>query len=170
MRRLLVLVALVAVPALALVALARSGPGAVAQDATPEAADPVVGSWVVTAQFPDGFSAVNFSTIMPGGVMLNTADDASTGHGAWERTGEGTYAITFVHPDFDDDGALEGRSTVRGTLTLGPDGDTFTSPFAVEVTDLAGTVLFSDTGTAEGERIGVEPPPTGTPAAGTPAA
>ena len=171
MRRASALLSLVAVALVGLLAVGRPGPGAVAQDGTPAAGDQgIVGSWVLTAQV-DGdepFAVVNFTSIMPGGVLVVTAPDAPLGHGAWEHTGDGAYALTIVFPDFDDEGDLEGQTTVRTTVTLGRDGDTFAGPFVNEFTDLAGTVLFSSGGTAEGQRIVVEP--LGTPAAGAPEA
>ncbi len=137
-----------------------------AQDATPApVADGIVGSWIITAQIPDGFSFVNISSIMPGGVVINTSDDGPAGHGAWMRTADGIYALTIVVPDFDDDGSLEGMVTVRATATLGPDGTTFAGPFATEVTDLTGTVVFAYAGTVEATRIMVEPLPDATPTA-----
>jgi len=158
--------------AFALAALALVGAAAVgfshrdtaAQDATPAvAAEGIVGSWMVTAQLADGFSFVNVTTVMPGGVLINTSDDGPAGHGAWARTGDGAYAFTFVAPDFDDDGSLEGLVTVRAEATLGADGDTFAGPFATEVTDPTGTVLFAYAGTVEATRIAVEPLPAATP-------
>jgi hypothetical protein len=80
----------------------------------------------------------------------------------------------MIFPDFDDDdGALEGQATVRATVTLDPDGNTFTGPFLTENIDDAGDVLFSYGGTVQGQRIGVEPlgtPETGAPERATPAA
>ncbi len=173
MRRIPFVLSLVAVALIGLAALGRPGPGAGAQDGTPAAdGDRLVGSWILTVQATDGrdqWSFVNVATFGPGGVLVNTSPDSPLGHGAWERAGDGAYAITFVIPDFDDEGDLEGLATVRATITLGSDGDTFSGPFATEVADLAGNVLFSFGGTAEGRRIAVEPLPPGTPTAATPA-
>jgi|GEM_PF-5990794 len=128
-----------------------------AQEATPPVVDDgIVGSWIVTAQ-GDGFSFVNVTSVLPGGVVINTADDGPAGHGAWTRTADGTYALTFVSPDFDDDGSLEGFVTVRAEATLGSDGSTFSGPFATEITDATGAVLFTYLGTVQAARIEVEP-------------
>ena len=167
MRRAPVLLSLVAVALVGLLAVGRSGLGAVAQGGTPSAGDQgLVGSWVITAQLEgdEPLAFVNFATIMPGGVLIATAPDSPLGHGAWERAGDGDYALTIVFPDFDDEGDLEGRITVRATVTLGRDGDTFAGPFVTEVADLAGEVLFSYGGAAEAVLIAVEP--LGTPVAG----
>ena len=165
MRRASALLSLVAIALVGLVAVGRPGLGAVAQDGTPSAGDQgLVGSWVITAEVEgdEPFSFVNFATAMPGGVLVATAPDSPLGHGAWERTPDGGDALTVVFPDFDDDGALEGRVVVRTAGTLGPDGDTLAATYVTDVVDLAGAVLFSYGGTAEGRRIAVEPP--GTPA------
>ena len=176
MHRLGVLLTLVA-----LVVVASTGtwhPSSLAQDATPAAEqEGIVGSWIITATVTDqgdSFSFVNFSTFMPGGGLVTTAPDSPLGHGAWEPSGDGTYAVTIVFPDFDDDeGALEGQATVRSTITLGPEGTTFTGPFLTEITDDTGELLFSYGGTVQGQRIGVEPlgtPQTGTSQSATPSA
>jgi hypothetical protein len=137
----------------------------------------IPGSWIITATVTDQgeeFSFVNFSTFMPGGGLVTTAPDSPLGHGAWEPRGDGVYALTMIWPDFDDDdGALEGQTTVRATITLEPDGTTFTGPFLNEFTDDTGDVLFSAEGTAQGQRIVVEAleaPPAGSPQSATPPA
>ncbi len=171
MRRFPVAVSVLAVALVALVAVGRTGVATVAQDATPAAGgDGIVGSWVVTVRVDNGPSFPNYATFMPGGVLINTADDRAIGHGAWRATGDGTYATTFVHPVFGGNGALEGESTVRSTLTLDPDGDGFSGPFLTEGTDLAGNVVSSFTGTVDAARIAVEPLAAGTPAPSTPSA
>jgi len=135
----------------------------VAQDATPTAGtDAIVGSWTINAQ-GDGFSFVNLTSFLPGGVVINTSDEGPAGHGAWMRTADGIYALTIVAPDFDDDGSLEGLVTVRSAVTLGPDDATFTGSFTTEVTDFSGAVLFTYTGTVDATRIVVEPLPVGSP-------
>jgi hypothetical protein len=150
-----------------------------AQEATPPAEPPsIVGSWIITATVTSeeaaSYSFVNFATYMPGGVLVTTAPDSPLGHGAWAPSGDGSYEITIVFPDFDDDeGALEGQVTVRATITLGADGTTFTAPFLTEVTDATGAVRYAYGGTAQAQRIQVEPletPPAGTPGTATPAA
>ena len=80
----------------------------------------------------------------------------------------------MVFPDFDDDaGVLEGQVMVRATVTLGSDGTTFTGLFLTEITDAMGEVLYSYGGTAQGQRIQIdplEPPPAEIPQRATPAA
>jgi hypothetical protein len=165
---------IVVLPLVALVVVASTGmwhPTSFAQVATPPAEqEGIGGSWIITATVTDQgdeFSFVNFSTFMPGGGLVTTAPDSPLGHGAWELSADGTYALTMIFPDFDDDeGALEGQAMVRATVTLDPDGNTFTGPFLTEISDDAGDVLFSYGGTAQGQRIEVVP--LGTPQAGTP--
>ena len=177
MRRVSILIAVIAL----VVGVITLSPHATsrAQDGTPTAEQQdIAGSWIITATITSeddaGYSFVNFSTFMPGGGLVTTAPDSPLGHGAWELRGDGTYAATMIWPDFDDDdGALEGQSTVRVTITLGPDGTTFTGPFLNEFTDDTGEVLFSAEGTAQGQRILVDAlgtPQAGSPESATPAA
>lgn len=167
MRRPTVLLSLLVIMVVGLVTIGRPGLRGVAQDGTPVAGDQeLVGSWIITVQTDGGPSFINLSTFMPGGVQITTAPDGPLGHGVWEPTDEGAYAVTIVFPDFDQDGALKDKVTVRSTVTLSPDGDTFTGPYVTEGKDLTGAVLFSVAGTVQAERIVTEP--LGTPVAGTP--
>ena len=172
MRRAPVVLVLAAVALAGLAALAGPGAETAARDGTPAADQALVGAWAITAQLEGGgpVAFVSVATIMPGGVLVNTAPDTPLGHGAWGRIGDRDYAITIVHPDFDGEGGLEGMVTVRATVALGPGGDTFSGPFVAEVADLAGNVLVAFGGTAAGRRIAVGLMPPGTPAAATPAA
>ena len=177
MRRVSILIVLVAL-VVGVVTLSQH-PVSLAQDGTPTAKQhEIAGSWIITATITleegAAYSFVNFATVMPGGGLVTTAPDSPLGHGAWELGGDGTYAATMIWPDFDDDeGVLEGQTTVRATITLGPDGTTFTGPFRNEFTDDTGEVLFSAEGTAQGQRILVDALGTlsaGTPESATPAA
>ncbi len=126
--------------------------------------DALVGSWTVDVQVKGGPSFVNISSFMPGGVAINTSGRGHTWHGAWARTGEGEYGVTFVSIDWDGEGGASGRGTIRTTLTLGADGDTFAGPYVVEATDAAGTVEEAYRGEVRAARIAVEPMGAGTPA------
>jgi hypothetical protein len=160
---------LLVVALIGLLATTRPGPVALAQDGTPAADEQgIVGSWAITitgqVEGEEPFTFVNFATIMPGGVLVNTPPGGPLGHGAWEHIGDEEYALTILLPEFDDEGNLTGQTTIRSTIALGQDGDTFTGPYVNEFTDPTGAVLFAVGGTAEAERIVVEP--MGTPAAG----
>ena len=78
---------------------------------------------------------------------------ATTGHGAWERTGNDTYRFTMVQLLFDPNftGTLTGMLKSSATVTVS--GDTLSGAATVEVTDPSGTVLFAGSGSLAGTRI-----------------
>ena len=119
----------------------------------------LVGSWIIEGQVDDGPAFVNLSTFAPGGAAINTAGPGATAHGAWERTGEREYAITFVWIEWNDDGDVRGRGTIRGTLALDAAGDTFAGPFVTESTNAEGAVVETYRGSARATRVAVEPLP-----------
>jgi hypothetical protein len=80
----------------------------------------------------------------------------SPGYGEWVRTSRHGYAITFHTLLGDGAGNFVGRGKIRSTITVGPEGDTFTGAFQVDVFDAAGGLLFSDTGTVTASRLRVE--------------
>ena len=102
----------------------------------------------------------------------SVAADSSDAFGAWQRVGDSNqFAAThkrllFAGPDTPMalygpfvQGQHVGFETVQILLTLqdGPNGDTLTGPFTVEYTNLAGQVLFFDTGSVSARPLRVEP-------------
>ena len=78
----------------------------------------------------------------------------STGHGAWERDGDGGYRVTWVHLEYDQEGRLILTVTVRGRLTLDPGGDTFRLERSQEIRTPEGALVrASPLGPYTGTRI-----------------
>jgi hypothetical protein len=70
---------------------------------------------------------------------------ATTGHGAWRRTGGHTFEAFFRFLVQDaDTGAAPGTDNVRLSLTQG--GGTLTGTFESQIKDTADTVLLTVTG------------------------
>jgi hypothetical protein len=101
------------------------------------------------------------SFIAPHGVALFTDEGELSQHvglgvGAWVRTGQRTFALTFVRQRFDATGTLLGTTTIRETRTLDAAGDTFSGSGSFGVLDLTGTVVSSGSFTIQGTRIAVQ--------------
>ena len=111
--------------------------------------------------------------VAPGGVALITDQGAPSqqgglGVGAWVRTDEHTFALTFVRQRFDATGTLVGTTIIRDTLTLNADGNTFSGSGSVGVLDLTGTVVSSGSFTLQGTRIAVQAVGVAATSTGTP--
>lgn len=148
------------------------GSGLAAQDAaSPDYSDhPIVGSWIVDSDPEDPENFLEMGTFISDGTMLDSAPDGLTGHGVWEPTGESTAIVNFLLI-FDDGSSM----TIRATVEVAPDGQSFTSPYTLEFFEPDGTGSGEiGPGTAVGTRMELQEP--GTPVAsfeeffGTPAA
>jgi hypothetical protein len=172
MRRVAILVSIVAVALAGWIAADRSTPGTVAQDATPAAVapmtgHPLVGSWLIDDV--DNPSDPPSITLLTGeGIALDASADGSTSVGAWTSLGPTNGAATLV-------GVFEGEGfgaslVIRATVTLDETGDAFEGPYSFTVVAADGTtVLESGEGTVRGTRVPVEPvSAVGTPMAQIP--
>ncbi len=134
----------------------------------------LVGSWMV-AGIPTGASPgpprilVSFTG---DGVAIRTAPlqqaappalgaenmFISTTHGAWVRTDDGGFGMTWVGFAFDNAGKFLATQRVRVAVQLNDTRDGFTGPFKTDFIGADGQVLVSTGGTVQGTRILVEPP------------
>ena len=144
--------------------------------ASADGGDEVVGSWFATATptsapLPplktlltlsrDGTATEahrSFLTASPLGPLLATA-----GHGAWQRNGQHTVAVTLVliyqgapnHPTAPGD--VLATETVRFVLSPASGGTRLSGTLIDEIDDLDGNVVFQGPGTFEGTRISAAP-------------
>jgi hypothetical protein len=161
MRRLWVLVPVLAIAALGLSVLGRSTLGTAAQDASSDsAAHPVVGAWRLfdTAVPEDPPSIVTFHA---DGTFFELTIDGSINVGAWEATGERSFAGTFIQQfGSEEEGAF--TVTICAAGEVDASGDAFTATYTLELTLPDGTKTGEHgPGFAEATRIAVEP--MGTP-------
>jgi hypothetical protein len=154
-----------AVALLMMIALSIAIPPASHAD---DSAAPLEGSWVVsivggngTPLLPAWYRA--FVTFSRNGGLVATITDAtiSTGHGAWRRTGNRTFAISILLNQFDSEGAFLGTLKARSKLTVNRRGDAFTGdPYEFAFFDPQGHATdFIGIGIAHGVRIVAEPLP-----------
>jgi hypothetical protein len=96
----------------------------------------------------------------------------SAGHGAWEATGADTAILTFVLLAADEEGNPFATRTIRASLLLGADGQSYSGEFEATVADPSGNVMATESGTIQATRIIAEAPGTSAtaPIVGTPAA
>jgi hypothetical protein len=127
---------------------------AAAQEATPTASHPLVGTWNVTD--PTGTTSVIAFT--GDGFVVDTAPGGGTGYGSWNPTGPDTAAFTLVIQSAE-------TTVLRGTIRVSADGDAFTATYDYAVGS-GGALGDRGTGQATATRVSKEP----ATAAGTPVA
>ena len=156
MRRAVVLL----LSAIVLLGTVLIGGGALATAQDADLADhPLVGSWIVDTDPENPDNLFELATIFADGTTLLSSADGTTGHGVWESTGDATANLTIML--VFEDGT---RLTIRASVEMAADGQSFTSPYTNEFFDPSGQSSGEiGPGTAEGTRIEVEGP--GTPVA-----
>ena len=101
----------------------------------------------------------------PEGLAANVIVQ-SLGHGSWAATRERTADLTFVILQTDTAGAFRGTRTIRGSLELSDQGDSWSGTFSATIADAGGTEIATQVGQVEATRIAVEPmSPASTPPA-----
>jgi hypothetical protein len=152
-------IALTAALAFGVVSTAAGGDGT--QRAT------VAGSWMVNVDRGPALPALKSLQSYTGGhavieISNGGATVRSPSHGAWQRTGDRTFASTIVFFRYDPvTGAYVGTAKIRHTLELARDGQSFTGVAVAEFRDAAGNLLPipPHRDSVSGERINVEPIP-----------
>jgi hypothetical protein len=181
MRRTSLIISVFAVMLFGFIAPGRTAPTA-AQDATPMAdSQGFIGSWQVIVSFAQGPPSRSLGTIDADGTIVASIAPImpwpgapgdvlflSSAHGAWEATGSDSSIVTFLALLADGQGNLFGTATIRASITLDPDGETFSGSNMVTIADLEGTTVATRRGTIQGMRIVAEEPES--PDAATPAA
>lgn len=155
---------LVAAATISLVAGATLAGGSLAQDEV-DAEHPIVGTWLVVPadEVPPG-SAELFVVGADGSVSELT--EAGSGAGSWLPEGESGAIVTVLFPQTDRQGAFVGVRTVRGSLEVGADGDSFDGLVTSELSAGAdGSTGQLAPRAVSGTRVIAEAPeiPTGTP-------
>ena len=157
--------------AIVLMVLASIAFGAISasadRDAAHERGGKLVGTWMVDVNRPGLPALKSLQTYTTGHGVVETANGGagtrSTAHGAWQRVGARTYAVTMVFFRYDlASGAYLGTVKLRREIEVAPDGQSFTGVSIGELRDPAGNLLpGSNTrrDTEVGQRINVEPLP-----------
>ena len=144
-----------------------------AQVATPAARTqhPVVGAWWTANDAPGPGTNTATAIFHADGAYLEVDPNIGVGIGVWQATGERTADLTAVYQDINPDPAVAapGTVTVRKSVEVDEIGEAFTGSLTVEVRIPNGAVVFTDSYTGRGARLGIEPnAPLGTPMVGTP--
>lgn len=117
-----------------------------------------VGSWSVTVVHGDQPTAIALVSFSSDGTMTDI-ENGVAGVGVWEKISADKYAFTvLLRLDPNLAPQLFSAKTVS-TFTLSQDGETYSGPFVVTLYDQQGTPMFSESGTATGVRMHVEPMP-----------
>ena len=112
-----------------LLATVAAAPGVSAQDT---AEHPAVGAWIIDPTPEDATDPPELLTVAPGGIITNAAPDG-TGYGSWAATGDRTADATFLFPFDDPEAGFVGYATVRTSIEVAEDGQSFAGTVHVRV-------------------------------------
>jgi hypothetical protein len=127
------------------------------------AGHPLVGTWFLTTSSANPTDADDLFSLHADGTYVEANADGSVRLGVWEPTSPTTATLTITAYSRDAAGASEGGITLRLTLTLNPDGNSYTAEGTIELSAPDGS-RSGQAGPVRGEatRMLVEAP--GTPA------
>jgi hypothetical protein len=133
-------------------------PGVSAQDT---AEHPAVGAWTIDATPEDTTDPLEIVTIGPGGIIVNAGPEGA-GYGSWAATGDRTADATFMFPFIDPEGNFVGYATVRTSIEVAEDGESFAGTYTFEVPAEVAEAFGAPVGQlgpgeVTGQRIAVEP-------------
>ena len=135
-----------------------AGNGSLAAQDTDFDDHPLVGTWELRADLGDGdTSCVSNVVFTVEGAYIDVDCDGVVVIGSWEPTGDSTAIMSFTSYDSEN-----GAYTIRASVEIADDGQSFTAPFTFELTDPAtgeGSGQYGP-GTATGTRISAEAPGT----------
>jgi hypothetical protein len=139
-----------------LLATVASAPGVSAQDT---ADHPAVGAWII--ELSPGEEPPELVTIGPGGIIVNAGPEGA-GYGAWAATGDRTADATFLFPLVDPEAGFLGYATVRTSIEVAEDGQSFAGTYTFEVPPELAEAFGAPVGQlgpgeVTGQRIAVEP-------------
>ncbi len=130
-----------------------------AQDVTTQG-HPLVGTWLVdNDQDTDTNLPENVTLTSDGGLIDVQGSEAVLG--VWEATGPTTANVTFSGYSSDESGAYAGGYTVRASVEVGTDGNSFSGQYTIEGLNPDGTTTGqAGPGTVTATRVMAEAPGT----------
>jgi hypothetical protein len=141
----------------ALLLAAVAGAQGVAAQATEE--HPAVGAWII--ETTPGDEPPELVTIAPGGIIVNAGPEGA-GYGTWAASGDRTADAIFMFPFIDAEGGFLGYATVRTSIEVAEDGQSFAGTYTLEVPAEVAEAFGAPVGElgpgeVTGRRIAVEP-------------
>jgi hypothetical protein len=122
------------------------------------AVSPIVGTWTIIDN-SDPETAPTIGAFSAGGNYVQV-EEGEVGFGVWESTGPSSAALMITQQGGSDEGG--GTFTIRATIEVAPDGQSFTADYTLEVSGVEGVPPGEyGPGQVTGTRIVVEP--MGTP-------
>jgi hypothetical protein len=98
-----------------------------------------VGTWFLDTSSANPTAARDVFILHADGTYVEANADGSVRLGAWEATSPTTANLTIVADARGEDGADAGGVTIRLTITLNPDGNSYTAEGTLELRAPDGT-------------------------------
>src|SRR4051812_36389635 len=101
------------------------------------APNPIIGAWVLDTDTSDTADASSVIVFGADGTVVES-DVGAQESGVWEAMGPDQVAVTLRGYQGDDPGAVS-SVTIRATVTVAADGQSFTAPYTLEFGQPDGT-------------------------------
>lgn len=118
------------------------------------------GAWSVTLDVAGGPTCASAPAVFTreGTVIADSCSlSLAVGYGAWIRTGNRQFGITFVGNVHGPAGAVVGSYKVRSSVSLDTANSSFSGPFTTQFFNATGALTLTTSGTVRASRIQVEP-------------
>jgi len=124
----------------------------------------IVGAWVVTA--PQGnrpqvtpvvISAEGTMVALISFMQDRQGNAQGSAAGVWKQTADREFSFTLVSAFTNNNQGDIGMLKIRGVAKLDDTGDAFTTEVKLDLVDLDGKMIASDSSVLNGKRIKVEP-------------
>jgi hypothetical protein len=123
------------------------------------AGHPLVGTWFLVSSSANPTEAHDLFILHADGTYIEANADGSVRLGVWQATSPTTATLTIEAYSRDEAGASQGGIIIRLTITLKPDGNSYTAEGTIELIAPDGS-MRGQAGPARGEatRMVVEAP------------
>lgn len=111
-----------------LLATVAAAPGVSAQDT---ARHPFIGTWLADRLPEVETNPPEVTVVGPGGTFIS-ADPEGASYGSWVPTGERSADVTFLVPFTDPEAGFVGYATVRASVEVAEDGQSFAGTYTFE--------------------------------------
>jgi hypothetical protein len=120
----------------------------------------LVGTWLVDNDLESDSNLPENISFTSDGTLVDV-QGTEVLLGVWEPTGPSTANLTFTQYEADDNGDYAGGYTIRASVEIGADGNSFTADYTLEVLNPDGTSSGqAGPGTVSATRVMVEAPGT----------
>ncbi len=95
-------------------------------------AHPAVGAWSIDPEVENPDNPPEYTVLGPDGAVINFNPVGGPAIGSWSARDERTADLTMLSPVVDEEGGYLGLMTIRASVEVADDGQTFSGSYTLE--------------------------------------